>query len=82
MVKFKGRISFRQPTKSIKWGYKIWIRADQMAFLSQLQVSTGKNTTVERDLDSRAVKDFTRFFGRELPQNYFNNVQLQKHLLK
>lgn len=88
MVKFKGRISFRQylPMKPIKRGYKIWIRANQSAFVSQFQVYTGKIDTVERNLGSRVVKDLTRpligNYHRVFFDNYFNDVQLQKDLLR
>lgn len=88
MVKFKGRIGFRQfmPQKPIKRGYKIWIRADQSGYVSQFQVYTGKSDRVEESLGSRVVKDLTRPLVGKCHKVYFDNffttIPLLRELLK
>lgn len=88
MVKFKGRISFRQylPMKPIKRGYKICVRADQTGLVSQFQIYTGKIEKRERELDARVVKDLTGVlvgkYHRVYFDNYFNSIQLQLDLLQ
>jgi hypothetical protein len=45
MVKFKGRLSFRQymPAKPIKWGLKVWSLCDSSTgYMSRFQVYTGR----------------------------------------
>lgn len=44
MIKFKGRSTMKQymPMKPIKRGYKIWVRADQTGFISEVEILTGK----------------------------------------
>lgn len=76
MVKFKGRIGFRQymPQMSIKRGYKIWVRADETGYVSQFQIYTGKvNDLPETNLGSRLVKDLTRPLVGKYDRVYFNN---------
>lgn len=88
MVKFKGRIGFRQymPLKPIKRGYKIWIRADQSAFVAQFQIYTGKSEGGEEGLGPRVVKDLTRTlvgkYHRVFFDNFFTSVALLNDLLK
>lgn len=43
MIRFKGRCSMKQfmPLKPIKRGYKIWVRANESAFVSEFQIYTG-----------------------------------------
>ncbi|KAJ8953399.1 hypothetical protein NQ318_023516, partial [Aromia moschata] len=54
--------------------------------VSQFQVYIGKIETVERNFGSRVVKDLTRSlvgnYHRVFFDNHFNDVQLQKYLLK
>ncbi|XP_023019185.2 piggyBac transposable element-derived protein 4 [Leptinotarsa decemlineata] len=88
MVKFKGRIGFRQcmPMKPVKRGYKIWIRADQSGFVSQFQVYTGKYDGVQESLGSRVVKDLTRplvgKYHKVYFDNFFTTIPLLRDLLK
>ena len=88
MVKFKGRIGFRQymPLKPIKRGYKIWIRADQSGYVSQFQVYTGKSDRVEQSLGARVVKDLTRplvgNYHKVFFDNFFTTIPLLRDLLK
>ena len=45
MVKFKGRLSFRQylPLKPTKWGIKVWVMAESSTgYVSNFQVYTGR----------------------------------------
>ena len=45
MVKFKGRLSFRQymPAKPIKWGIKVWVLCESdTGYAYNMQVYTGK----------------------------------------
>ena len=45
MIRFKGRLAFRQymPAKPIKWGVKIWALAEtSTGYLSKFQVYTGR----------------------------------------
>ncbi|KAJ8963803.1 hypothetical protein NQ314_005384 [Rhamnusium bicolor] len=63
MICFKGRLSIRQymPNKSIKWGYKVWTRADINGYINDFQIYTGKviNETAEKQLGPRVVTDLT-----------------------
>ena len=64
MVKYRGRLSFRQylPAKPTKYGIKVWMRADpQNGYCNEFQVYTGKeNGNSEMGLGSRVVCDMTR----------------------
>lgn len=88
MVKFKGRVGFRQymPLKPIKRGYKIWIRADSSGFVSQFQVYTGKVGSGEEGLGYRVIKDLTRplvgKYHRVYFDNFFNSIELANSLLQ
>jgi len=50
MIKFKGRSSLKQylPAKSIKRGYKCWVRADESSYVCEFQVYTGKMQNSEK----------------------------------
>ncbi|XP_055918585.1 piggyBac transposable element-derived protein 4-like [Eupeodes corollae] len=87
MIKFKGRSSLRQymPMKPIKRGYKVWIRANESAYISEFQIYTGRSSdSVELNLGARVVKDLTqKLIGKGhhvFFDNFFNSVQLQKDL--
>lgn len=74
MVRFKGRIGFRQYVpKTSQRGDKIWIRADQSSFVSQLQIYTGKRDGGEEGLSSRVDKDFTRVLVEKHHKVFFDN---------
>ena len=61
MVKYKGRLGFKQylPMKPIKHGIKVWVRADATnGFVCALQVYTGKDGgQPEHGLGHRVVSD-------------------------
>lgn len=88
MIKFKGRSSLRQymPQKPIKRGYKVWVRANQSAYISDFQIYTGKVDTSEKHLGTRVVKDLTKDIAGENHKvyfdNYFTSMQLMNDLKK
>ncbi|XP_045466774.1 piggyBac transposable element-derived protein 4-like [Harmonia axyridis] len=87
MICFKGRSLIRQymPKKPIKWGYKVWTRADITGYIDEFQIYTGKvNDTVETQLGPRVIKDFTRsLIGKNYFvyfDNYFTSLPLLRQL--
>ena len=65
MIKFKGRLSFRQymPAKPIKWGVKVWTLAEsETGYIYHFQVYTGKprNGTRPKGLGHGVVTDLVR----------------------
>ena len=48
MIKFKGRISFKQymPTQPIKRGYNMWKRSDAKGYVCQFELYTGKTIQI------------------------------------
>lgn len=90
MVKFRGRLSFRQymPAKPTKYGIKLWMRANpENGYTHEFQVYTGKeNNTPEVGLSTRVVLDMSRkIWGRNHIvniDNYFTSPDLLKRLLK
>ena len=63
MVPYKGRSSLKQymPKKPIRRGLKVWMRADSITgYISQFQVYVGRETSTDRGLGARVVKDLTR----------------------
>ena len=68
MVKFKGRLSFRQylPMKPIKWGVKLWTLCEsETGYTVNFQVYTGKDQQrgVEHGLGYRVVMDMVVMLG-------------------
>ena len=61
MVKFKGRLGFRQymPAKPIKWGIKVWTLCESdTGYAYHLQVYTGReNGQQEKGLTHRVCMD-------------------------
>ena len=84
MVKFKGRLSFRQylPAKLVKWGIKIWSLAEsKTGYLHRFQVYTGKeNNTQEKGLPHRVVSELVSHLHytnvRVYMDNYYTGVDL------
>ena len=84
MVKFKGRLGFRQymPAKPIKWGVKIWSLCEaDTGYLYNFQIYTGKDEGVqEKGLSHRVVMDLcTPLFGTSAHiymDNYYSSVPL------
>ncbi|KAG1927364.1 piggyBac transposable element-derived protein 4-like [Pimephales promelas] len=61
MVKYKGRLGFRQylPMKPVKWGIKVWVMAEsKTGYVTHFQVYTGAiQGKMEKDLAHRIVSD-------------------------
>lgn len=63
MVKFKGRLGFRQylPLKPIKWGIKVWVMAESSTgYCANFQVYSGREGPAEKGLAHRVVMDLTK----------------------
>ena len=60
MIPFKGRSALKQyiPMKPIKWGFKVWVRADSIkGYVYDFEVYTGKDgENVETNLGPKVVK--------------------------
>ncbi|XP_018570593.1 piggyBac transposable element-derived protein 3-like [Anoplophora glabripennis] len=83
------RSSIRQymPNKPIKWGYKVWTRADVHGYIDEFQIYTGKvNETAEKELGPRVITDLTRsLVGKHYFvyfDNYFTSLVLLRQLQK
>lgn len=74
MVKFKGRISFKQymPLKPIKRGYKIWVRADLNGYVCDFDIYTGKSQDREGQLGEDVVKKLTASLYGKYYHIYFD----------
>ena len=68
MVKYKGRVFFRQymPKKPIKWGIKVWMLAEpKTGYVSNFAVYLGKCASSEhagQTLGTRVVLDMSKLF--------------------
>lgn len=90
MVKFRGRLAFRQymPAKPTKYGIKVWMRSDpENGYTSEFQVYTGREqNTREVGLATRVVIDLTRkLFGKHHivnTDNFFTSPVLCQQLLR
>ncbi|KAK3755676.1 hypothetical protein QZH41_000647 [Actinostola sp. cb2023] len=86
LVKFKGRLGFKQymPMKPIKRGIKVWMRADSIShFVCQFQVYTGRpRGGAEHGLGERVVKDLSRELVDGHYHLYFDNFFSSYHLMK
>ena len=63
MIKFKGRLAFRQymPAKPIKWGIKVWAMCEsKTGYFQCFQVYTGREGGQEKGLTHRVVMDLTQ----------------------
>ena len=63
MVLYKGRSTLKQymPKKPVRQGLKVWMRADSASsYVSQFQVYVAKETSTEKGLGARVVKDLTK----------------------
>jgi hypothetical protein len=84
MVKFKGRLSFRQylPSKPIKWGINAWCLCEfSTRYSYNIQVYTGKVDGVqEKGLSHRVVMDMASpILGRNMRlfmDNFYTSVNL------
>ena len=70
MIKFKGRLSFRQylPMKPTKWGIKVWVMAESATgYVTNFQVYAGREGSGEKGLAHRVVMDLARpYYGSHL----------------
>ena len=90
MIKFRGRLSFRQylPAKPTKYGIKVWMRADPTnGYTNEFQVYTGKDAgTREVGLATRVVMDLTEKIWERNHivnvDNYFTSPDLFEKLLQ
>jgi hypothetical protein len=89
MIKFKGRIGFKQymPQKPVKRGYKIWVWADKTGYVCDIQIYTGKiGDKAEKNLGERVVQDLCQGLegkGYHIYfDNFFTSVSLMSNLKK
>lgn len=83
--KQKSRSFIRQymPNKPIRWGYKIWTRADDTGYIDEFQIYTGKTTVLpENNLGERVVLDLTRSLQGKGYFVYFDNFFTSLPLLR
>ena len=87
MVKFKGRLSFRQylPSKPIKWGMNMWSLAESTNdYLHQFQIYTGKEGVQEKRLLHRVVTDLMKNMQDQnicvYMDNFYTGIELLKEL--
>ena len=85
MVKFKGRLEFRQflPAKPTKWGVKVWVLSESdTGYLSKFQVYTGRTPGgQEHGLSHRVVTDLVDHLYGQYTQVYFDNFYTGTDLL-
>ena len=89
MVKFKGRLGFRQylPSKPIKWGIKVWSMCESSTgYAYNLQVYTGRDgQQQEKGLAHRVVMDLCQpLLGKNMRlfiDNFYTSVPLLNDLL-
>lgn len=89
MVKFKGRLGFRQymPAKPTKWGVKIWSLCESTTgYMSRFQVYTGRDHgRMEHGLSHRVVTDLMNGLdggsgATVFMDNYYTSVPLLEEL--
>ncbi|KAL2099439.1 hypothetical protein ACEWY4_005919 [Coilia grayii] len=87
MVKFKGRLAFRQylPLKPTKWGIKVWVLAESSTgYVSNFQVYTGREGRTERGLAHHVVMELVKpYYGSHLSvfmDNFYSGVPLFEDL--
>ena len=84
MVKFKGRLSFRQylPSKPIKWGIKIWTLAESTTgYISRFQTYTGKEADQGKGLSHRVVTELMQEFQHKYFRLFIDNFYTGTGLL-
>ncbi|XP_060777628.1 piggyBac transposable element-derived protein 4-like [Neoarius graeffei] len=88
MVKYKGRLAFRQylPMKPVKWGVKVWVMAESTTgYVTSFQVYTGATEgKAEINLAHRIVTDLASpYYGSHLSvymDNFYTSVPLLVYL--
>ena len=88
MVKFKGRLSFRQylPSKPIKWGVKIWTMAESTTgYVCKFQIYTGKEANQGKGLSHRVVIELMNDYQNKnislFIDNFYTGTDLLTELL-
>ena len=82
MIKFKGRLSFRQylPAKPIKWGVKVWALAESdTGYLRKFQVYCGREEGQERGLAHHVVLDLMGELQNTHINLYMDNFYTSAH---
>ena len=85
MIKFKGRLSFRQylPAKPIKWGVKVWsLSESSTGYLHKFQVYCGKEEGQEKGLTHRVVTDLVGHLQNTNICVYMDNFYTSAPLLQ
>lgn len=89
MIKFKGHNVMKQyiKNKPIKWGFKMWCRAESSTgYLFEFDLYTGKKTKTEVGLGESVILSLTdklKGLGCEVYfDNFFNSPLLQYKLMK
>ncbi|XP_061186542.1 piggyBac transposable element-derived protein 4-like [Saccostrea echinata] len=87
MIKFKGKLSFRQYSskRSVKRGVKVYALAEsETGYLSRFQIYTGKEIDQEKGLAHTVVMDLCHhYFGSNLcvyMDNFYTSPELLKNL--
>jgi len=87
MVKYKGRLAFRQylPHKANKWGIKVWVLAESSTgYVSNFQVYTGRERRTEKGLAHRVAMDLASpYYGSHLSifmDSFYTGVPLFEDL--
>ncbi|MEW8548513.1 MAG: transposase, partial [Candidatus Thiodiazotropha sp.] len=88
MIKFKGRLSFRQylPAKPVKWGVKMWSLCESTTgYLHRFQIYTGKEGMQEKGLSHRVVMDLIGHLEQQnIPlfmDNFYTGTKLLTELI-
>lgn len=88
MIKFKGRLSFRQylPAKPVKWGVKMWSLCESTTgYRHRFQIYTGKEDGQERGLSHRVVMDLVHHIeqknNRVFMDNFYTGTELLSQLV-
>ena len=90
MVKFKGRLFFKQymPKKPVKYGIKVWMAADSKTGYVSNYIYLGKPLTSARGevgLATNVVLNLTKPFqhcNRHIYLDFFTAVKLVEELLR
>ena len=87
MIKFKGRLAFRQylPMKPTKWGVKVWVMSESSTgYVTNFQIYAGREGSTEKGLAHRVVMDLARpYYGSHLSvymDNFYTGVPLLEEM--
>ena len=85
MIKYKGRLAFRQymPAKPIKWGIKVWSLCEaDTGYMCRFQVYTGREGAQEHGLTFRVVDELMTPYRYTNICVYMDNFYTSPHLLE